>query len=105
MALIDINSIAEHPEFRRRVKGALVKMSVLIVGEAVAIDKVTLGSKRHALGVDVLNNPDSKINAFSYATAANPSITSSGVSAPDGDIEYTVITVFNDIAGVLNSEI
>jgi hypothetical protein len=102
MGLIDITDIAENQDFQKKVKGAMIKTAVLIVGELVIEGKETLGSKRHNLGVEILNSPNSKITPFSYAVAANPAI---NVNSVDGDIEFTVVTVYNDIAGVQNSEI
>lgn len=105
MALSDIATLADNPAFKTRIKGAMITSAVSIVGEAITDNKQILLDKRHILGVEILNSPDSKLAAFSYAVASNPTVLAAGLSATDGDIEFTVNSVFNDIAGVKNEEI
>jgi uncharacterized protein YueI len=102
MAFIDQSVLARSPQFRDRVIIAMVKTAVLIVGEALEVGKEVLHEKRHTLGVDIVQNPDLKLNAFSFAVAQNAAITA---TSTDGDIEFTVVTVFDDIAGVKITEI
>lgn len=105
MALIDITTLANSPTFRNRVKGAMVTTAISVVGEALTPGKETLLDKRHSLGVEILNSTDGKVNSFALSVAANPTVLAAGEAATDGDIEFTVVSVYNDIAGVKNSEL
>ena len=49
------------------------------------------------LAFQVLSSSQGFLNAFAMAVAANPAITA---ASSDGDLEFTVITVWNDLAGV-----
>lgn len=105
MALIDVVTLSEFPPFKNRVKAAMIAAALNVVGEAVTIGKEILATKRHGLGVEILNTPDGKLQSFCLAVASNGTIQAGGINAPDGDIEYVVSSVFNDIAGVKTSEL
>ena len=85
--------------FQGRVKVAMAKVAVDVVGESQATtgNNTLAHRKRHALGVAILNDPDSYLANFTLATVTNAAITG---ASTDGDIEFQVSAVFSDIAGV-----
>ena len=92
--------LAENPNFLKTVKIATKKVAVAIVGEAINQDKLEYHNKRHKLATQVLTGDMTQ--QFAEAIAAfNPSIT---IESPDGDIEFLVTAVFNDLAGVMSTE-
>lgn len=101
MALIDSYNLSLNPDFRGRVKVAISMACTAIVGEAVTPGKEAKHAKRHSLGQSALLNPNSYLDPFVNAVVSNPVIT---LGSPDADIQFTVISVFDDLAGVTVSE-
>lgn len=100
MALLDSAQLASDGTFRARVQTAVVAAALDIVGEdATANEAASL--RRQSLAVAVLNAPDNFVGRFAWAVAANPAITP---DSADGDLEYTVSTVWSDVAGVVSAE-
>jgi hypothetical protein len=84
-------------DFQKKVKMAAIKTSIAITNEdqgSMSNDKYL---KRHNLAVSILRGED--ITNFCFAVAANPAINE---TSTDDDIEYTVVSVFNSIAGCFN---
>ena len=80
----------------------MIKTAVVVLGEVLTPTKQILLDKRHNLAYEILNFPDSKLEAFCWAIAQHPTIT---ILSIDTDIDTTLLSVFNDIAGVKNSEL
>jgi hypothetical protein len=99
MALIDQANLAVDPAFMARVQMAIVQAALQIVGEELGEDP-DLSYRRQSLGINVLQRPAEMAPQFSWAVAANPAITT---EATDGDIQFTITTVWNDIAGVTST--
>ena len=98
MAFVDSYALANNSTFKEKVIVAMVKVAVQIVGEAVTVGDEIKHEKRHRLGVKILNDPSLMLMPFAYA------IVSGGIlvtGSSDADIEFTVTSVFDDIAGVL----
>lgn len=102
MAFIDQHALANNAYFRSRVLIAMVKTAVLVVGEALDSGEEIVHGKRHALGVEIMKTPQLNLDSFAYGVAQNPVISG---SSSDGDIEFTVVTIFDDIAGVKISDL
>lgn len=94
MAFLDQYNLAIDPTFQAKVKMAVIKTSIAICGESQGTMTRDTYLKRHDLATSMLRGGD--INSFCFAVASSPSIDS---SSTDDDIEYTVVGVFNDIAG------
>ena len=87
----------EYPEFGAKVKNALLKAAIDAVGEGTGTYSQAAVDKRHSFGVSVINSPDSYATTLKYAIASNVAIHE---FSADGDIEFTVNSMFNDFAGV-----
>jgi hypothetical protein len=96
MALIDQADLAQDSTFLARVQMAMVQAALQIIGEDPGTD-AALSYRRQSLGVTVLQRPAEMAPRFAWAVAANVAVTADSV---DGDIQFTVATVWNDIAGV-----
>ena len=94
-------------DFRNRVQIALVRIARQIAGESQGTLTGKQQIKRAALATNILGvqivNGQELIGSevwllpFANAVAENPVITS---SSTDSDIEFTITTVFDDLAGV-----
>lgn len=83
-------------QFRLRVSLAAVEAAVDISSE----DPQTAGhTERKALALKVLESPVSGSVNFVFAVATNDTISAAG-SATDGDIAFSVASVWNALAGV-----
>lgn len=97
MALADQATLARDETFRQRVAVAAVIAATQIAGEARQDgDYDAYYRAREGLAVDVLSNPEGFAIRFAYAVAANPVITA---DSNDGDLQYTVNSVWDDVAG------
>lgn len=95
MALIDQANLAQNPEFIARVQMAMVQAALQVVGEDPTEN--TLSYYRQSLGLACLQRPTEMAPRFAWAVAANPGVTS---AATDSDIQFTIATVWSDLAGV-----
>lgn len=100
MELLERGQLAQSGEFILRVKVAMLRAASALAAAADSGKVAYDISQRYA--VQVLNNPDSKVNAFAYAVAAAPGITA---TATDSDIEFTVNSMFNLFAGVTPAQV
>jgi hypothetical protein len=96
MAFLESYELSVNPEFRKRIQIAIAKIALDVVGEASS-GIVVKDKRRKDLGIGILNNPSAYVERFSIAVVTNPVINS---NSSDGDIEFTVSSVFDDIAGV-----
>ena len=97
MTYADQAALAVNAAFRDRVKVATVTAAVAIQGEAVGAFSEQEYQKRQKLSSKVLINPGGQLESFVWAVVQNAAITS---SSTDGDIQFTVNSVGDDIAGV-----
>lgn len=88
-------ALLKNQSFLDKVSMALEKVATQIVGEAQDPNKEILHQKRHDLGDEVLNNDKTK--TFAKAII---SLGSLNLQSPDGDIEWAIGSVWDDIAGV-----
>jgi hypothetical protein len=92
--LHDISGIATWPTFQQRVQAAMVTAAVDVGHEAEPTDNYT--SWRRSLVQKVFEDPQHWRMQFSWAVAANPSIT---YESTDSDIQWTVNSVWDALAG------
>lgn len=96
--------------FVNRVTAAIVAAAINVSGEAVTSGKEVKYAKRQQLADRVLANPRGETDRFAWGVACNATISqtidSNGTSdaVPDGDIEFTVASLWDDFAGVTNAE-
>lgn len=96
MALLDQAMLAQHAGFRDRVLVAAMKSAVDISSEPASAD-ARKDSMRKTLATNVLNGPAAHVDRFSWAVVQNANIT---YVSNDADIQFTVNSVWNGIAGV-----
>lgn len=94
MALIDVADLASWPPFVRRVTAASVVAAVDVGAEA--FDGSNYRLQRRALVKHVLEDPMLWGGRFAFAVARNPAI---NVASTDGDIQFTVNSVWDAMAG------
>lgn len=94
--------LAENAEFIKRVRTAVGKVCTFIIGEAWDNNKNIYHEKRHKLATDAINSLDLYARKFSDAiTSANTDIS---LASTDSDIEFMCASVFNDLAGIKQTE-
>lgn len=102
MAFSDQKLLAEDPAFREKVEISMLKTALAIVGETPASPgNIAVDDKRHKLGNSVLVSREYWLAVFSYAAAAEGTLTT---SSTDAQVETVVISVWDDIAGVTGAE-
>lgn len=94
--LDEIVDTAEHPRFVRRVMATAVKAAISVGNEAPDAANPERSTARRALAINVLNAPEAYAARFAYAMATNATIT---VDSIDGDLDWTISTVWDAIAG------
>jgi len=90
--------------FRNKIKVAVLKVATDIVGEIPAAGpKIPKDDKRHALGVLILTPGaiTSYTLLFAEACAALGTLT---IASTDADVEFTVTSIWDDLAGVTGAE-
>lgn len=91
---IDQAYLAQHPGFRDRVRVAVVTAAINVAAE---IDDATETSRlRRAHSQNVLRDQDDWAERYAWAVASNPVIE---FDSPDNDIQFTVNSQFNALAG------
>ncbi|QWF78694.1 hypothetical protein [Amycolatopsis sp. CA-230715] len=94
--LADSAELALFPPFARRVQAAV---SIAAKDVGAEVDDPTNPSRtqlRRALATNVFANPNDYGLRFAWAVATNPVIT---LASTDGDIQFTVNSVWDTIAG------
>lgn len=99
MAFADQAALADDDAFRARVRVALMTAAVDVSGESVGGMSATKYAKRQILAYEVLKSAAGgpHLEAFTWGVAANPAVTS---GSNDGDIQFTVNSLIDDMAGV-----
>lgn len=99
MAYTDQAALAADQTFRDKVRVALATAAVQVMGEDKAAYSDTHFGKRQDLAYRVLQAAadGALLEAFVWATVANPEVTA---ASPDDTFQYQVNTVWDDLAGV-----
>lgn len=111
MAYIDSSILVNTNNFTERVKVAVVTSAILIAGEPIGAMTQAQTNKRQLLAANILSG-GVNWNIWFYTIASNPTIAAGGVSgdppvagASDGDIQFTVNSVWDDMAGVTTTDL
>lgn len=97
--LLDSAALARHEGFRDRVTVAMLKTAVAVAAEAPSGDART-DQLRADLATNTLNDPLGYTERFTWGVVTNATVADAGLKAPDGDIEYVVVSIWNHVAGV-----
>jgi hypothetical protein len=112
--LQDRLSLTKEPDFRQRIRMAMVSAAVDVQGEATDSPGMTPAkyTKRQTLATKVITTagegtPDEDLKRMFVFACANNTLADTYVTAeynaesiPDGDIQFTVNSVWDDCAGV-----
>jgi hypothetical protein len=101
MAFVDSYALAQDAVFLTKITVCIRKTALAVAGETPS-GKDQSDAKRHALAVSVLQDEGVWAERFAYAVVAGGIIT--GASS-DSDIEFTVNSVWSDMAGVSGKEL
>lgn len=96
MSLLDQAQLAQYEGFRDRVLLAAVQAAVNVASEAPSGDS-RKDSLRATLATNVLNDPEGYRDRFAWGVAQNVAVT---FTSNDGDIQFTVNSLWDGIAGV-----
>lgn len=88
--------LAKHEDFRNQVRIAMVTAAIAVGAEASDPNNPETSRLRRAHSANVLQNQDAWAEQYAWAVAANPSIT---YPAKDNDVQFTVNSKFNAMAG------
>lgn len=93
-------ALGERAEFQARVRQAVVKAAAAIMADAPdnTPQSIDRHAKRAALANQALRYPQEAQRAWTYAVLTNGAITAESV---DGDIEWTVNSLWDAMAGVV----
>lgn len=99
-------------DFRRRVQLAMVRVAKAVAGEIQGTFRGKHWLKRGVLAANILNTQivdgqalvgsEIWLDPFANAVADNVSIVA---TSTDADIEFTIASVFDDLAGVVGSDL
>lgn len=92
--------LAEDGKFQARVRQAVVTAAVQIMADRPQNNPqaIAIHAKRAALANRVLLDPTSLQRAWAYMVVSNPAI---GPESNDGDVQWTVNSMWNAMAGVI----
>jgi hypothetical protein len=96
--LMDIHDLAQNPAFIRRVTSSAVFAAVQVGSEAYDGSQYVI--MRRALARNVITDAETWGAVFAWGVAANPVIT---VESADGDIQFTVNSLWDAVAGAYQS--
>jgi hypothetical protein len=97
MALLDQYNLAQGAEFRSRVAMAMVVAAKDVQGEAQGALSVDHYRKRQSLARSVILGPAQYVDRFVWLCATNTGLLG---TPSDGDIQFTVNSMWDDAAGV-----
>ena len=95
--LSETADLVSWPPFKRKVSAAMITAAVAIGNEAVSSPPTEAQRRRHALSANVLRDPGQWADNFAWAVAANVAVNH---ASNDGDIQFTVNSVWDAVAGV-----
>lgn len=101
MAFTDQATLAKDATFQDRIRIAAVTAARDVMGEDQGEASDQEFGKRQHLAYSVLTNSGLFVERFAWAVAANAAITD---SSTDGDIQFTVNSMFSDVAGVTSTD-
>lgn len=111
---VDATETPDAEDFRRRVQQAIVKVAGLVAGESIGSLTTKQWDTRASLAATVLGTQfvgdpivpkagsEIWLDTFANITANNVAITS---ASTDADIEFTVTSAWDDVAGVTGNDL
>lgn len=108
MSLLDQVTNTLEPDLRKKIRMAVVIAALAVQGEAAGVHTPGYLTKRADLAKRVLDTAgagtatDQLTTAFVWAVCANVAINAASI---DSDIQFTVNSVWSDIAGCTGAEI
>ena len=102
VAYVDQYALGEDAAFRHRIQIALLTAAKDVQAEAQGSYTVKQFAKRHQLARSVLLDPTQYIVRFARLVVTNAAITATSV---DGDIQFTVNSNWDSMAGVDASDL
>lgn len=112
MSNTKIYNLGYNSELRKITEASILLAATQISGEDPSGKTAIEASKRHSLATRVLNGSQSMAMIFAKAVAAQPgfntvvdinsdgSLNYTGTGSLDGDLDYTVASIWDDVAGV-----
>jgi len=97
MSFTEQAALAADLSFQNRVRVAMTVAAVDVMGEAKGQMTDSVYNKRQSFAFQVLSNSAGYLERFVWGVVANVAITGSSV---DGDIQFTVNSLWNDLSGV-----
>lgn len=97
MSYTDQATLAAEVSFQLRVRVAVVSAAKDVMGESKGSKTDAAFAKRQSFAHVVLSNSAGYLDRFVWAVVANPAITA---TSDDSDIQFTVNSVWDDLAGV-----
>ncbi|OXM69621.1 hypothetical protein [Amycolatopsis vastitatis] len=94
--LAESAELASFPPFVRRVQAAVSTAAKDVGAEAQDSNNPARSQLRRALATNVFADPSNYGTRFAWAVATNPVIT---MASTDGDVQFTVNSVWDTIAG------
>jgi hypothetical protein len=106
VTLQQIYDTSRDQPFRQRCEGAILKAAEDIVGEdyATLLFSKEKADKRNAVGVAVLNGNVRTLDSLIKAVAADIGEVADPATLTDGQIDTSVASVWDDVAGVMFGE-
>jgi hypothetical protein len=99
MSFQSASELAQDPVFQNRVQIAVIIAAKDITSETDT--GMVAHAKRQTRAVSVLNYPQAHLIPWALAVASNPSITD---QANDGDIQFTVNSLWDGMSGVTEAD-
>jgi hypothetical protein len=99
--LSDLDALAKDPEFQKKIKVAVVNAATNISSEAPTEGYQKYHDKRSSYSQQILNAPANFVEPFAYSCASRQTLS---MDSSDQDIQFTVNSVFDAMAGVTYSE-
>ncbi len=100
MSYLNKAELAQSPAFRQRILAALPDVAGLVTNEDQSEMGLEEKRKRLGLAVDVMVDPAPKVQAFVWPVISNPIIGNAGMDAEDSAIQYQVLQMWGQVAGV-----
>lgn len=90
-------ALAIDETFRLKVRVAMVTAAKDVMGEAKGSLSDTVFAKRQTFAYQVISNSAGYLDRFAWAVVSNAAITG---ASTDGDIQFTVNSLWDDLSGV-----
>lgn len=101
---VEIHAIASDGGYQQRVRTAAVKAALQILGEAPGTMSPTKTGKRQQMAASVLQGGQNWFNWSLALILSNATLQTNGLAASDGDIDFVLPSIWDDMSGVTAAE-